>query len=72
MGVYQQWAVVIDGVVDALGVIVGLTRLHLPAEQGTTNLSRCGGGECHAQSLCGLTTGGIVARDGVEGGCRCA
>ena len=68
MGVYQQRAVVIDGVVDALGVIVGLTRLHLPAEQGTTNSSRCDAGECHAQSLCGLTTGRIVTRDGVEGG----
>jgi hypothetical protein len=41
MSVYRQRAVVIDGVVDALGVIVGLTRLHLPAEQGTTNPSRC-------------------------------
>lgn len=68
MGVSQQRTVVIDGVVDALGVIVGLTRLHLPAEQGKTNPSRCDADERHAQSLCGLTTGRIVTRDCVE--CR--
>lgn len=62
----QRAAVVLDGVVDALGVIVGPTRLHLPAEHGAAFSSRCGGAEPQAQSLCGLTAGWIVARDGVD------
>jgi hypothetical protein len=67
MGDREQRAVVVDGVVDALGVVVGLTRLHLPGEQGTVARDRCEVGEPQAQSLCGLMTGRVVGRDSVDG-----
>ena len=63
----QQTMVVLDGIVDALGVIVGLTRLHLPAEHSTAAaLSHARSNEPQSLSLCGLTTGQIVAREGVD------
>jgi len=62
-----QRSVVLDGLIDALGVIVGGTRRHLPAQQGVAAATGCGtAGEPRSQSLCGLITGRVVARDTVD------
>jgi hypothetical protein len=62
----QKAVVVLDGIVDALGVIVGLTRLHLPGQQCLPAPSRSRGSEPPSESLCRLTTGRIVPRDTVD------
>jgi hypothetical protein len=60
-------SVLLDGLIDALGVIVGVTRRHLPAQQDVAPANgRGAAGEPRTQSLCGLTTGRVVARDSVD------
>jgi hypothetical protein len=62
-----QRSVVLDGLIDALGIIVGATRRHLPAQHSVAAANGCGtAGASRSQSLCGLTTGRVVARDTVD------
>ncbi|MGH3381092.1 MAG: hypothetical protein ACRDP6_40800 [Actinoallomurus sp.] len=54
-------AVLLEGVADALGVIVGEQCLHLPADPHALPARRRGRG-LRSQSLCGKTAGGLYVR----------
>jgi hypothetical protein len=47
-----EMMVLLEGVIDALGVIVGPTRLHMPAESGHLKALRQDRGQ-RAMALCG-------------------
>jgi ribosomal protein S14 len=65
-----EMVVLLEGVVDALGVIVGEQRLHLPADPALP--ARRTGRAPISASLCGRTSGGVYARSVVDdlGMCR--
>jgi hypothetical protein len=59
-----EMVVLLEGVVDALGVIVGDRRLHLPADQVVP--AQCTGRAPISTTLCGKTAGGVYARSVVD------
>jgi ribosomal protein S14 len=67
----HDMAVLLEAVVDALGVIVGEGRLHLPADVRAVPARRPGRG-ARSKTLCGTTSGGVYARGVVDdlGMCR--
>jgi hypothetical protein len=57
----HEMQVLIAGVIDALGVIVGAERLHLPADSVPLVKRRRDGGP-HQRSLCRAARGGVYPR----------
>ena len=56
-----EMGVLLEGVADVLGVIVGPSRLHMPAESGHLKVLRKDRGQ-QVLALCGKTVGGVSAR----------
>ena len=56
-----EMVVLLEGVIDVLGVIVGPSRLHMPAESGHLKALRKDRGQ-PVVALCGTTVGGVSAR----------
>lgn len=61
-----QRLVVLDGLIDALGVIVGATRRHVPAQHSVATANGFAVGALRSYSLCGLITGQVVPRDSAD------
>jgi hypothetical protein len=56
-----EMTVLLEGVIDAMGVIAGPTRLHIPADSGHLKALRQDRGQC-TMALCGKAFGGVSAR----------
>ena len=57
----SEMVLLLDGVIDVLGVIVGPSRLHMPTESGHLKALRKDRGQ-PVLALCGKTVGGVSAR----------
>jgi hypothetical protein len=57
----QEMQILLTGIIDVLGVIVGDRRLHLPTNGPPLSAHRRDGGP-RRRALCGKTSGGVFAR----------